>query len=46
MEMDENFSAASMKMTQFREGLGRLSYKENMNQTDLYYSIGADPEDF
>lgn len=46
MEMDENFSAASMKMTQFREGLGRLSYKENMNQTDLYYTIGADPEDF
>lgn len=46
MEMDENFSAATFKMSQFREGLNRLSYKDNMNQTDLYYTVTPDPEDF
>jgi hypothetical protein len=46
MEMDENFSAASVKMSQFRDGLNRLSYKENMNQTDVYYHVSPDPEDF
>lgn len=46
MEMDENFSAATFKMSQFREGLNRLSYKDNMNQTDLYYVVTPDPEDF
>jgi hypothetical protein len=46
MEMDENFSAASLKMSQFRDGLNRLSYKENQNQTDLYYTVTPDPEDF
>lgn len=46
MEMDENFSAATYKLSQFREGLNRLSYKDNMNQTDLYYTVLNDPEDY
>jgi hypothetical protein len=46
MEMDENFSAATYKYSQFREGLNRLSYKDNMNQTDLYFQIVPDPEDY
>jgi hypothetical protein len=46
MEMDENFSAATYKFAQFREGLNRLAYRDNMNQTDLYYQVGPDPEDF
>jgi hypothetical protein len=46
MEMDENFSAASVKMNQFRDGLNRLSYKDNMNQTDVYYTVTPDAEDF
>lgn len=46
MEMDENFSAATYKYSQFREGLNRLSYKDNMNQTDMYYQVTADSEDY
>jgi hypothetical protein len=46
MEMDENFSAATYKFSQFREGLNRLAYRDNMNQTDLYYQVVPDPEDY
>ena len=46
MEMDENFSAATYKYSQFREGLNRLSFKDNMNQTDMYYQVTADSEDY
>lgn len=46
LEMDENYAAASVKQTQFRDGLSRLSYRDNMNQTDTYYSVTPDPEDY
>lgn len=46
MEMDENFAAATYKLSQFRDGLSRLAYKDNMNQTDLYFTITPDPEDY
>lgn len=46
MEMDENFAAATYKLTQFRDGLSRIAYRDNMNQTDLYYTITPDPEDY
>lgn len=46
LEMDENYTAASVKQSQFRDGLNRLSYRDNMNQTDAYYSVTADPEDY
>ncbi len=46
LEMDENYTAAGIKQGQFREGLNRLSYRDNMNQTDTYYSVTPDPEDY
>jgi len=46
MEMDENFAAATYKLSQFRDGLNRLAYKDNMNQTDLYFTITPDAEDY
>lgn len=46
LEMDENYAAASVKQSQFRDGLSRLSYRDNMNQTDTYYSVTPDPEDY
>ena len=46
MEMDENYSAATYKLSQFRDGLSRIAYRDNMNQTDLYYTITPDPEDY
>lgn len=46
LEYDENFSAAQYKLGQFREGLDRLHYKENISQSDLYPVISPDPADY
>ncbi len=46
LEMDENYDAASYKISQFRTGLDRLNLKENLSQTDLYQSILPDSLDY
>ncbi len=46
LEMDENYSAASYKLNQFREGLDRLNLKDTLSQTDLYQQLLPDPDDF
>jgi hypothetical protein len=46
MEMDENYDAATYKHRQFRDGLDRLSQKENISQTDLYVQVLPDVDDF
>lgn len=46
LEYDENYSAAQYKMAQFRDGLDRLSYKENISQTDMYPSVSPDVNDY
>ena len=46
LEYDENYAAAQMKMSQFRDGLDRLSYKENISQNDQYSSVSPDPLDY
>jgi hypothetical protein len=46
LEMDENYSAAAYKLTQFREGLDRLNLKDTLSQTDLYQQLLPDPDDF
>jgi len=46
LEMDENFDAASFKSAQFRDGLNRLSQKDNVSLSDLYPSVMPDPLDF
>ena len=46
LEYDENYSAAQYKLVQFRDGLDRLSYKENISQTDMYPSVSPDINDY
>lgn len=46
LEYDENYAAAQVKMSQFRDGLDRLSYKENISQNDQYSSVNPDPLDY
>jgi hypothetical protein len=45
-EMDENYAAAQMKSSQFRQGLDRLNLKENISQSDLYPQVLPDPLDY
>lgn len=46
LEYDENYSAAGYKQVQFRDGLDRLSYKENISQSDMYPAISPDINDY
>jgi hypothetical protein len=46
LELDENYAAAEYKNRQFRDGLNRLSQKENISQTDLYVQVMPDPDDY
>lgn len=46
LEMDENFDAASLKAAQFRDGLNRLSQKDNISFSELYPVVSPDPLDF
>lgn len=46
LEYDENYSAAQFKLAQFRDGLDRLNYKENISQIDMYPSISPDKNDY
>jgi hypothetical protein len=46
LESDENYDAASYKLRQFRDGLDRLSNKDNVSQIDLYQQILPDPDDY
>jgi hypothetical protein len=46
LELDENYSAAQYKQAQFRDGLDRLSQKENVSQIDMYPTVMMDPEDY
>ena len=46
LESDENYDAASYKLRQFRDGLDRLSYKDNVSQIDLYPQLLPDPDDY
>jgi hypothetical protein len=46
LEYDENFAAAQYKLGQFKDGLDRLHYKENISQSDLYPVISPDPADY
>jgi len=45
LELDENYIAAQYKLGQFRDGLNRLSMKENISQIDLYVQVMPDPDD-
>jgi len=46
LEMDENYTAADRIRSHFREGLDRMTLKENLSQIDYYPSILPDPEDY
>lgn len=46
LELDENYTAAEYKSKQFRDGLDRLSMKENISQFDLYVQVMPDPDDY
>jgi hypothetical protein len=46
LELDENYAAAEYKNRQFRDGLNRLSSKENISQIDLYVQVMPDPDDY
>lgn len=46
LEADENYDAAAYKLGQFRTGLDRLNFKDNISQIDLYPQILADSDDF
>lgn len=46
LEADENYDAASYKLSQFRAGLDRLNLKDNSSQIDLYMQILPDPDDY
>lgn len=46
LEYDENYGAAQYKLVQFRDGLDRLSYKENISQTDMYPGVSPDINDY
>lgn len=46
LEADENYDAAAYKLRQFRDGLDRLSNKDNVSQIDLYPQLLPDPDDY
>lgn len=46
LEMDENYEAASYKISQFREGLNRQNTKDSISQSELYSGVLSDPIDF
>ena len=46
LEYDENYGAAQYKLVQFRDGLDRLSYKENISQVDMYPGVSPDVNDY
>lgn len=46
LEYDENYDAAAYKFRQFRDGLDRLSYKENISQVDMYPGVSPDVNDY
>jgi hypothetical protein len=46
LELDENYDAANLKTQQFREGLNRLSQKENAPSIELYVGVMPDPQDY
>jgi hypothetical protein len=46
LEYDENYSAAQLKAAQFRDGLDRLNYKENISQLDMYPGVSPDVNDY
>ena len=46
LEYDENYGAAQYKLVQFRDGLDRLSYKENISQVDMYPGVSPDINDY
>ncbi len=45
LEMDENYEAASYKISQFREGLNRQNTKDTISQAALYSGVLSDPVD-
>jgi len=46
LEYDENYAAAQVKMAQFRDGLDRMGYSENISQNDMYSSIAPDAGEY
>jgi hypothetical protein len=46
LELDENYTGAELKRSQFREGLDRQSLNENIAQISSYPQVMPDPEDY
>jgi len=46
LEMDENYDAANLKAAQFRDGLNRLSQKDNVATSEVYPTVMIDPLDY
>lgn len=46
LELDENYTGAELKRSQFREGLDRQSQRENIAQISSYPQVMPDPEDY
>ena len=46
LELDENYTGAELKRSQFREGLDRQSQRENVAQISSYPQVMPDPEDY
>lgn len=46
LEYDENYAGAQYKQAQFRDGLDRLNYKENVSQIDMYPGVSPDVNDY
>lgn len=46
LELDENFNAAELKRSHFREGLDRQYLRENTSQIAKYPQVMADPDDY
>ena len=46
LELDENYTGAELKRSQFREGLDRQSQRENIAQISSYPQVLPDPEDY
>jgi hypothetical protein len=46
LELDENYTGAELKRSQFREGLDRQSLREAIVQIASYPQVLADPEDY
>lgn len=46
LELDENYTGAQLKYSQFREGLDRQSLRENITQISSYPQVMPDPEDY